>query len=195
MIETKHKHRLKVMSDYVIGNKILDIGCYNLQNIYLKDSDGMDILKPEIKYNIFYKHDVNTDFPIKSNTYDTILAGEIIEHLNNPHHFLSECNRILKDNGRLILSTPNITNFFNIFVCYKKLKLNVIREFHDHIIELSPLSLKRLVILTGFKVIHHRGLAIPMPLISRINKLRGIFKTKNLFLSGLQVMVCDKVTT
>jgi len=39
--------------------------------------------------------------------FDVILAGEIIEHLNNPGLFLSSARKLLKPNGRLIITTTN----------------------------------------------------------------------------------------
>jgi SAM-dependent methyltransferase len=39
--------------------------------------------------------------------FDTIVAGEIIEHLENPGQFLTTARRHLKPGGRLILTTPN----------------------------------------------------------------------------------------
>lgn len=39
--------------------------------------------------------------------FDTIVAGEIIEHLENPGQFLQTLRRHLKRGGRLIITTPN----------------------------------------------------------------------------------------
>lgn len=39
--------------------------------------------------------------------FDTIVAGELIEHVSNPGLFLEECRRHLKPGGRVVLSTPN----------------------------------------------------------------------------------------
>lgn len=40
--------------------------------------------------------------------FDTIVAGELIEHLENPGAFLEGVARALKPTGRLVLSTPNV---------------------------------------------------------------------------------------
>jgi methionine biosynthesis protein MetW len=46
--------------------------------------------------------------PFENNYFDIIFFGDIIEHLFNPEAALQEIKRILKPNGRLILSCPNI---------------------------------------------------------------------------------------
>ena len=39
--------------------------------------------------------------------FDTIIAGDIIEHLDNPKNFIKFCFEHLNTNGRFILTTPN----------------------------------------------------------------------------------------
>lgn len=56
-----------------------------------------------------YKVDLNIDdLPFESNKFDFILCQEVIEHLENPWKLLRDVNRVLKNNGYLILTTPNI---------------------------------------------------------------------------------------
>jgi SAM-dependent methyltransferase len=43
--------------------------------------------------------------------FDCITACEVIEHLDDPRHFLSECRKLLKDGGLIVISTPNIGFF------------------------------------------------------------------------------------
>jgi len=38
--------------------------------------------------------------------YDTIFCFEVLEHLFNPLHFLTEAYKVLKTNGKMYLSTP-----------------------------------------------------------------------------------------
>lgn len=44
--------------------------------------------------------------PFKPETFDVVLASEIVEHLWDPHSFLDDAYRILKPHGHLIISTP-----------------------------------------------------------------------------------------
>jgi SAM-dependent methyltransferase len=47
--------------------------------------------------------------PIEVGTIDVVSAFEIIEHFKfGPQMFVKECNRVLKQGGTLVLSTPNI---------------------------------------------------------------------------------------
>jgi glycosyltransferase involved in cell wall biosynthesis/SAM-dependent methyltransferase len=48
-------------------------------------------------------------FPYADASFDTVLCGELIEHLfADPMHMMSEINRILKPGGHLLLTTPNL---------------------------------------------------------------------------------------
>ena len=57
---------------------------------------------PEINYVVGDVYD--TQFPDKS--FDYVVAGELIEHLEEPKKFIKEAYRILDDGGILALSTP-----------------------------------------------------------------------------------------
>ena len=47
------------------------------------------------------------NLPFKTDTFDSIVSFEVIEHLKNPLLFLTYCRDVLKDKGRIILTTPN----------------------------------------------------------------------------------------
>jgi 2-polyprenyl-3-methyl-5-hydroxy-6-metoxy-1,4-benzoquinol methylase len=44
--------------------------------------------------------------PFVSDTFDVVLASEIVEHLWDPNSFFDEAFRVLKKGGKLIISTP-----------------------------------------------------------------------------------------
>jgi SAM-dependent methyltransferase len=48
-------------------------------------------------------------YPYTDGFFSTVLCCELLEHLyEDPMHMMAEINRILKDGGHLVLSTPNI---------------------------------------------------------------------------------------
>ncbi len=64
--------------------------------------------------NIYYKKgrsvqlDLNTPLPFKEGTFDYVVCVEGIEHIENPHGLIREFARLIKKNGYLIVTTPNV---------------------------------------------------------------------------------------
>lgn len=119
--------RIEIMRDIVndIGaesKNILDIGCYDgtfLSLIENKDITLFGIeasdyaVKEAIKKGINVKQfffDDKAEMPFDDNFFDIIVAGEIIEHIYDTDFFLKEIKRLLKPEGKLIISTPNIAS-------------------------------------------------------------------------------------
>ena len=56
--------------------------------------------------------DVETmELPLAHSTFDAILCGDLIEHLRDPEALLVRMHALLRDGGRLVLSTPNVANW------------------------------------------------------------------------------------
>lgn len=51
--------------------------------------------------------DLQSVFPIEDKSADIVICTETIEHLPNQYFFFKEVSRITKDNGSVILTTPN----------------------------------------------------------------------------------------
>lgn len=75
-------------------------------------------------------------------SFETIVAGELIEHLPNPAAFLRSARRHLAPNGRLIVTTPYV---FGIeFVLYALFKYPRTCPNPEHTIWLCPTTLRNL---------------------------------------------------
>jgi SAM-dependent methyltransferase len=59
--------------------------------------------------------DLNVPIPLKSGTYDVIYASNLIEHLVDPALFIAEAYRMLRPGGYLVVDTPNLASWHNIF--------------------------------------------------------------------------------
>ena len=56
----------------------------------------------------FREADLNQGpFPVASGSADVVVGIEIIEHLENPRHFIRELVRIARPGGHLLITTPN----------------------------------------------------------------------------------------
>jgi len=126
-LSLKTNKRIEIMADIINSLKlnrvnILDIGCYDgtllsliknkKNNLYGLDASDHAVEKcrrKKIKIKQFFLND-QEKIPFKSNFFDLIIAGEIIEHIYDTDFFLEEISRLLKPNGYLLISTPNIAS-------------------------------------------------------------------------------------
>jgi len=89
---------------------LLDIGCGKKPFLYVFNNVeryiGIDWLKsPHLNSEVDILSDARK-LPFKDESFDTILCTEVIEHIYEFKTAISEMNRILKNGGVLILSTP-----------------------------------------------------------------------------------------
>jgi len=102
-------------------HRILDIGCGDgyLTNILSEEYPqaalyGIDVYPKHKKFKGEYKKgDITEALPYKNGQFDCIVLGEVIEHVPNPDFVLREIYRVLKKNGYLIISTPNLASWAN----------------------------------------------------------------------------------
>lgn len=107
-----------IFSNFGGRGTVLDLGCgdghysNNLKNM------GFDVTAADMDSRRFKFHDTirfvkcelsdKLDFP--DSKFDYVVLLEVVEHLRKPFAVINEVSRILKPNGRLIISTPNILN-------------------------------------------------------------------------------------
>jgi len=62
-----------------------------------------------------YQCDLNKYLPLEKESFDLVLANQIIEHLHSTDTFVREIHRILRPGGQAIVSTPNLASVHYIF--------------------------------------------------------------------------------
>ncbi len=114
--------RINEILDLVKGPEVLDVGCAG-HRIRPSEPDwlhgrlrerfhvtGIDISEFNITLlrNLGFDnlHVQSADSFELGRQFDTIVAGEVIEHVSNPGQFLARARRHLLPDGRLVLSTP-----------------------------------------------------------------------------------------
>lgn len=133
-IKSEHIHRYILASEYVENKLVLDIACgegygSNLlasraDKVIGCDFDTKSINHANGKYkkkNLQFDQGCITQLPYQDHTFDVIICFETIEHVENYNLAMKELQRVLKESGILIMSTPNKSeysdkrNFNNIF--------------------------------------------------------------------------------
>jgi SAM-dependent methyltransferase len=60
--------------------------------------------------------DLNHSLPFADQTFQCVFGFSVLEHLVNGCRFLQESYRVLIPGGRLVLITPNLSAWFNVFL-------------------------------------------------------------------------------
>lgn len=57
--------------------------------------------------------DMNSTLPFDDDAFDCAVCMEGIEHLIDPNNLIAELIRVVRPGGRVIISTPNVQNFYS----------------------------------------------------------------------------------
>ena len=166
-----HPDRYEYLLEHYKKGKILDIGniggvfgagisnSFHLRFKSCLDQEselfGLDIYDPPSDVaHLFenqYKADAEEKLPFEEDFFDTVYAGQILEHIANPNNFLLEINRVLKQDGVFILDIPNPYSIERILKWIFKREENL--GDPTHLIFYTPASLKAILKYSGFEVL------------------------------------------
>lgn len=172
MFDRTIRDRFPVIEPHVRGKSVLDLGCVDSRkarhtaqerfeykaNLLHKqiasatsdllgvdiDPEGVEVLNQQ-GFKVIVG-DVET-MDLKRQ-FDTIVAGELIEHLENPGMFLRNMHRHLKPAGVIIISTPNPFYAGSVWKIWRYGKPAVHEE---HMGWQDPTTLSQLLKRTGFE--------------------------------------------
>jgi SAM-dependent methyltransferase len=166
-------NRMAVIGPLVTGKKVLDLGVVDSRrqkfgtkdrlekktNLLFKDIHalnpdvlGLDIdgegvkILAESGFNVVEGDATSADL---NRQFDTIVAGEIIEHLENPGMFLRNMARHLAPNGVMVITTPNP---FYAKQTWKIWRYNEPQVHEEHTCWFDPVTLSRLCDMCGLTV-------------------------------------------
>lgn len=94
---------------------------------------------------------------------EAVVALELVEHLENPRHFLRQVRALLPAGGQLLLSTPNIANPVSQAMFLRTGRFQWFRDVdyaeQGHITPLSPWVLERALEEAGFVIREERAVS------------------------------------
>jgi len=168
--------RLRFIKSISAGKKVLHLGCtnwpYTLEAIdagtllhkdlaevsselygFDFDQEGIDVLASN-GFNHLYRADLEKLDEIDlSESFDVIIAGEMIEHLNNPGLFLSGIKRFMNRDTKLVITTINAYSGMRFLVYGLRGQKGKVEPVHpDHVAYYSYSTLKLLLERHGFEI-------------------------------------------
>lgn len=167
--------RVELASRFITkADKLLDVGCGEgiiqyfigdkVKNLYGIDNSKSELRRAEARG--FITKQVNFDsekFPFMDSFFDVVTCLDVIEHVKNPKFLLGEIHRVLRPDGKLIISTPNIRFWDHIFKLIFKGRfpktsedLKLYDGGHIHFFTFS--DLRCLVNKVGFGVLREEGI-------------------------------------
>ncbi|EQB38125.1 hypothetical protein M948_06000 [Virgibacillus sp. CM-4] len=125
------RKRIHWICEHAQGEGILDVGCsQGVTSILLARESkyvlGIDVRQESIDYaNSMLNEEVHStkkhvefqmanfiDYEPNGKKFDTVIFGEILEHLTDPKRFLQKAMQLLTPNGRVIITVPFGINDF-----------------------------------------------------------------------------------
>jgi 2-polyprenyl-3-methyl-5-hydroxy-6-metoxy-1,4-benzoquinol methylase len=153
LIEAEHLARYFFALEYVKGQKVLDLGCGEgygsnmlagvAESVVGVDIDTVSIVHARETYksgNLNFAEADVCELPYNDGEFSAVVSFEVVEHIRDPKGMLREASRVLRQDGILIVSTPNgavkVTSAPNPF----HLKEYALDEFNFLIREVFPES-------------------------------------------------------
>lgn len=131
---------------------------------------GIDVNLREIEGVKIIQADLNNGIPETGIKFDVIFAGEIIEHLFDDSRFIRECREILKPNGILIVTVPNLVSFVNRFMAFfgvMPMTAYATDTFHYHVY--NQRRLQDLIKKERFKILKATSSYLPFNFLAKIS--------------------------
>ena len=168
MEKDKLMGRGKLTFDWIPNNaeRLLDIGCASGEHTlyYLKKCNkvfGVDANKdlietaneryPQIKFRVANAESL----PFAKNYFDVVVMNDVLEHVEDEKKSLDETHRVLKKDGIVILSSPNISNCVARIYHLLTGKMWLFKTFTtDHINPISYWEIERIFKESGFVKCH-----------------------------------------
>jgi len=117
-----HGGHAKLLALVGTGKRVLDVGCSSGYLARPLVAAGCTVVGLEVDPKAaeaareacedVFVGDVETiELPFEPGSFDVVLCGDLIEHLREPEAFLARVRPLLRPDGRLVLTTPNVANW------------------------------------------------------------------------------------
>lgn len=150
------------------GDRVLDIGCWGGESALkmglfekFREVYGVDLIESSVKSAIekgmkAVPCNLNSqNLPWSNDFFDTVICMAVLEHVFEPNDVIKEIYRVLKLNGSLFISVPNVASFSNrIRILFGKTPITSLDPGWDggHLHYFTYRDIKNWLMKSGFHV-------------------------------------------
>lgn len=146
------------------------------------DDAGVNALRglmPGHEFHCLNAENLAAAAELKDTRWDFIVAGDVVEHMDNPGLFFASAHKLLKDDGTLIVTVPSAFSAKRFFW----LLLAGNEQVHpDHTAYFSEATLARIGVRSGFAIRAMFGFQWVNPTLK--NRLSNLFAAPLVWWSG-----------
>ncbi len=198
-----YNSRLDALTDIVRNKKVIHFGCADhpplilekvknesyLHNILLNSAEkvvgldynveGIDIMKNKLDISDVYLFDLfksELDISVKNDSFDYIILGEILEHVDDPVIFLKTLREKFKDICKcIVITVPNVACVSRYY--YISNDIECINT--DHRYWFTPFTLAKVLVSSGLDPININGADVSLVnVFSKLGKKIGYYNPK-----------------
>jgi len=167
---------MQIVDAIAPGSRVLDLGCSQgllarpLREKQVRVS-GVDAGAPHRlaeELEEYFRRDLEEPLELPTGrVYDYVVVADVIEHLRNRQHLLRSARRFLREDGRLLISTPNVALwFYRLSLLVGRFEYGprgVLDRTHVHLY--TRATFRREVERAGFHVLGERVTALPFEVV------------------------------
>ncbi len=187
-----HREKFKEVTRRIQpGERVLDFGCGPGSFLHILSEEkpgvqavGIDIAGGQIEYaQKFFREKFpgapvqfrtlsleSFELPFEDASFDVVTSIEVIEHI---HPFLAakalaEARRVLKPNGRLIVTTPNYRSLWPLIELVLE-RFSPVKYHEQHISKFTPNAFAKFLEICGFQVTRLNTIFIFAPFLAPLS--------------------------
>jgi 2-polyprenyl-3-methyl-5-hydroxy-6-metoxy-1,4-benzoquinol methylase len=162
------------------GEEVLDCGCgegFFASELATQGNrvTGIDLL-PEAKHQSALEQYISADLDrgltdafaaLGRKQFNKVLLMDVLEHLRHPELLLRDCRRVLKSNGQVLVSVPNVANItvrlMLLLGRFEYAQRGILDRTHLRFF--TRRSARRLIEAGGYRVVREQNAVMPIELV------------------------------